>query len=440
MAQTGYTPILIYSSSTASAAPVAGNLTNSTLGSELAINITDGKLFYKDNANAVQVIGWKTVPTSAGGTGLTSYTAGDLLYYATGTALTKLAIGAANTVLTSSGSAPQWSTNLSIGTLTTTGNVNINATPLNASANRVYATIKGTGTTASDGLGIFQFQTNAAGSTNPSIGVIEWNLPDNTSSSSTRVAFISSSATGTTANNKGSFLIFATKADGVSGGGTEQVRITSTGDVGIGTNSPATKLNLLTPSAVAVAVRCANNQSYAEFQVDSSGNTQIVAPGGNLILNTNGAERARVFASGGVSINNTTDPGAGNLRVTGSVLVNAVAGIGYATGAGGAVTQGAGSGKATTVTLDKPTGQITMNNANLNAGATVNFTCNCSQIAATDTVQINVAQSGAYTASNYRVFAYPTGGNFIIGVNNWSGGNLAEAIVLNYTILKGVAS
>ena len=112
MAQTGYTPILIYSSSTVSQAPSAGNLTNSTLGSELAINITDGKLFYKDNGGSVQVIGWKTVPTTAGGTGLTSYTAGDLLYYATGTTLSKLTIGASKTILTSSGTAPQWSTNL----------------------------------------------------------------------------------------------------------------------------------------------------------------------------------------------------------------------------------------------------------------------------------------------------------------------------------------
>jgi hypothetical protein len=45
MAQTGYTPILIYSSTTGGQAPAVGNLTNSTLGSELAINITDGKLF-----------------------------------------------------------------------------------------------------------------------------------------------------------------------------------------------------------------------------------------------------------------------------------------------------------------------------------------------------------------------------------------------------------
>jgi hypothetical protein len=73
MAQTGYTPILLYSSSTAAAAPSVGNLTNSTLGSELAINITDGKLFYKDNANVVQIIGYKNVPIntlSGAGTGV----------------------------------------------------------------------------------------------------------------------------------------------------------------------------------------------------------------------------------------------------------------------------------------------------------------------------------------------------------------------------------
>ena len=60
MAQTGYTPILIYSSTTASQAPSAANLTNSSSGSELAINVTDGKLYYKDNTNAVQVIASKS--------------------------------------------------------------------------------------------------------------------------------------------------------------------------------------------------------------------------------------------------------------------------------------------------------------------------------------------------------------------------------------------
>lgn len=125
MAQTGFTPILIYSSSTTTNVPAAGSLTNSALGSELAINITDGKLFYKDNANAVQVIGWKVVPTTAGGTGLTTYTAGDMVYFATGTTFTKLAIGTTGQWLGSSGTAPQWN---SPAALTKTDDTNVTLT------------------------------------------------------------------------------------------------------------------------------------------------------------------------------------------------------------------------------------------------------------------------------------------------------------------------
>ena len=50
-----------------------------------------------------------TITTTYGGTGLTSYTAGDLPYYATGTALSKLGIGANGYILTSNGTAPTWS-------------------------------------------------------------------------------------------------------------------------------------------------------------------------------------------------------------------------------------------------------------------------------------------------------------------------------------------
>jgi hypothetical protein len=39
--------------------PAAANLTNGTGGSEIAINITDGRLYYKDNNGAVQLIGAK---------------------------------------------------------------------------------------------------------------------------------------------------------------------------------------------------------------------------------------------------------------------------------------------------------------------------------------------------------------------------------------------
>ena len=103
MAQTGYTPILIYSSSTAAQAPAAGNLTNSTLGSELAINITDGKLFYKDNANAVQVIGWKVVPVSAGGTGLTATPTNGQLPIGNGTGYTLATLTAGTGIAVTNG-------------------------------------------------------------------------------------------------------------------------------------------------------------------------------------------------------------------------------------------------------------------------------------------------------------------------------------------------
>ena len=51
------------------------------------------------------------IVTTYGGTGLTSYTAGDLLYYTSGTVLSKLGIGANGYILTSNGTAPTWAAN-----------------------------------------------------------------------------------------------------------------------------------------------------------------------------------------------------------------------------------------------------------------------------------------------------------------------------------------
>ena len=139
MAATGFTPIRLYNSTTALAVPLAANLA----AGELALNITDGKLYYNDggtvkllasNAGSSPVTSFQTslggltpstattgvvtlagtLNTSSGGTGLTSYTAGDLSYYASGTALTKLAIGVAGYFLSSSGTAPQWSQTLGV--------------------------------------------------------------------------------------------------------------------------------------------------------------------------------------------------------------------------------------------------------------------------------------------------------------------------------------
>jgi len=60
MSQAGNTPIQLYYSTTAAATPSAGNLA----AGELAVNITDGKLFYKDNGGVVRVLA-----TAAGSAG-----------------------------------------------------------------------------------------------------------------------------------------------------------------------------------------------------------------------------------------------------------------------------------------------------------------------------------------------------------------------------------
>ena len=52
MAQTGYTPIQLYSSTTAAAVPTSGNLA----AGELAINTTDEKLYFKNAAGTVKLL------------------------------------------------------------------------------------------------------------------------------------------------------------------------------------------------------------------------------------------------------------------------------------------------------------------------------------------------------------------------------------------------
>jgi len=67
MAATGFTPIKIYASSTASSVPLAANLDN-TNGAELAINTADGRLFYKDSSGVVQTMASKATGSIGGST------------------------------------------------------------------------------------------------------------------------------------------------------------------------------------------------------------------------------------------------------------------------------------------------------------------------------------------------------------------------------------
>jgi hypothetical protein len=112
MAQAGFTPISLYNSTTAAAVPLNTNLVNG----ELAINITDGKLYFKNNSGVVTLLASSAAATpvttfSGGTTGFTPNTAtsgavtlaGTLIPANGGTGLTSP--GTNGNVLTSNGTA-----------------------------------------------------------------------------------------------------------------------------------------------------------------------------------------------------------------------------------------------------------------------------------------------------------------------------------------------
>jgi len=110
MAQTNFTPISLYYSTTAAAVPTAGNL----VAGELAINTQDGKLFYKDAAGVVQTLATK------GGVGSSSTT--QILYNSSG-----LVVGSAN--LTFNG------TGITLGTTSTLTPTALDLNPASGNAN-----------------------------------------------------------------------------------------------------------------------------------------------------------------------------------------------------------------------------------------------------------------------------------------------------------------
>jgi hypothetical protein len=129
----------------------------------------------------------------------------------------------------------------------------------------------------------------------------------------------------------------------------------------------------------------------------------------------------------------TVTPSAG--EITNTMLASS-GGIGYVTGTGGTVTQA--TSKSTTVVLNKPCGQITLNNAALASDTTVTFTLTNSTIAAGDVLVLNHISAG--TAGAYTLNAQSAAGSASINVRNVTAGPLSEAIVIAYAVIKAVTA
>lgn len=108
--------------------------------------------------------------------------------------------------------------------------------------------------------------------------------------------------------------------------------------------------------------------------------------------------------------------------------------LGYGTGAGGVVTQA--TSKATAVTINKPTGQITTSNAALAAGAEVSFSVNNTLVAANDIIIVNGITPASYTYRN----GIAAAGIFSVFIKNNTAGSLSDVLTINFAVFKGASA
>jgi hypothetical protein len=205
------------------------------------------------------------------------------------------------------------------------------------------------------------------------------------------------------------------------------------GNLVIGTANPGTNLVFAVGGQYAnniAAVITANGlvlntQSYLTF---SDGTIQTTA---SPIAYTQAA-----FAKANTAVQNTA-----NILIPGNVTANNVVAnnvIQYnASVNNGTVTQL--TSKATAVTINGRTGQITTSNSALNKGVAVQFTVNNSYIvSAKDVVIVNIA-SGASVGYGISVNSI-TPGSFVVNIHNSdstpSGSNASDTLVINFAIIR----
>ncbi len=200
-----------------------------------------------------------------------------------------------------------------------------------------------------------------------------------------------------------------------------------------------------------------NWQSNSGFTSDSSGNVVVLTLNGNTI--TTGSGTLALGAGKTITFNHTstftttdaqtytfpttsatlarTDAGnafTGNQSATGSILSShATAGVGYATGAGGTVTQI--TSRTTGVTINKASGAITLFSA-AGSATPATFTVTDSAVAATDVVVVN-QKSGTDT---YEIFVTAVGASSFNVTFFTTGGTTTEQPVFSFAVIKGVSS
>jgi hypothetical protein len=206
--------------------------------------------------------------------------------------------------------------------------------------------------------------------------------------------------------------------------------VTTSGTINI-TNTGVTRLNAGT------GISLSGSNGNVTVSTTVSGGTVTGVTVASTTLTVSGSP---ITTTGTITINLpstitlTGNITGGNLISTGRITsANATAGIGYATGAGGTVTQG--TSRTTGVTINKLAGAITLFSA-AGTSAYTTFTVTNSTVAATDVIIVN-QKSGT---DKYETFVTAVAaGSFAITFSDTSG-TTTEQPVFNFAVIKAVAA
>ena len=171
-----------------------------------------------------------------------------------------------------------------------------------------------------------------------------------------------------------------------------------------------------------------NNTGSAAFTFTATGVSTTIPAGAGIYMQWTGAGYSLMNGGGG----SATTPS--SVASTGAVTSSsATAGIGYATGAGGTVTQG--TSRTTGVTLSKVCGAITLFTA-AGSATPFSFTVTNTTVAATDRIIVNqVSGTDHYAVYVTNVAA----GSFQLTVVDLTG-TTSEAPVIGFAVHKAVTA
>ena len=216
-----------------------------------------------------------------------------------------------------------------------------------------------------------------------------------------------------------------------------------------GSSSGTTTLQASATASGTLTLPAATDTLTGKATTDTLTNKTFDTAGTGNVFKAGGVTTSTVTGTGAIVLANTPTlitPVIGvatgtSLTVSGVLKSSgATSGVGYATGAGGTVSQG--TSKSTAVTLNTMSGQITMFATGAISAGVANaatFTLSNSNIASTDLIIVNHSSGG--TAGAYLPWADTiAGGSCKINVANITAGGLTEAPVISFAIIKGVTS